>query len=166
MSYFVKLAKEAVENYVKERKLKEPERSSSVRRGVFVTILKDNKLRGCVGTFLPTKEDIFKEIVSNAISAGIYDYRFGPIKESELPLLSYEVSIIGKPQMIPSKKYLDPNKYGVIVETSKLKRGLLLPNIEGVTDAQKQIEIALLKGGIREDEDYNLYRFKVKKYNE
>ena len=54
----------------------------------------------------------------------------------------------------------DTKKYGLIV-SSGYKRGLLLPNIEGIDDIDTQIEIAMKKGNINKNEDIKLERFEV-----
>ena len=55
---------------------------------------------------------------------------------------------------------LDVKKYGVIV-TSGYKRGLLLPDLDGIDNIDKQISIAMEKGNIKKDEEITLQRFEV-----
>lgn len=130
------------------------------RAGVFVSIHKFGKLRGCIGTFLPTKKNIAEEIIQNSISASTKDYRFDAITSSELPYLDINVDVLSTPEDILSKNELDPKKYGVIV-SSGIKRGLLLPDLEGVDDIDTQIQIAKNKAGITDDEEISLQRFQV-----
>lgn len=174
MNEYVKLAKNTIETYIKTGKKIEvpknlPEEFYDVRKGVFVTIYEksnpEKQLRGCIGTFLPTKENIAQEIIDNAISAAIYDYRFAPVAKNELDNLQYEVSLLNPPEQIDSVKNLDPEKYGVIVKSSDGKTGLLLPDIEGVEAPERQILIACQKAEIDlEKEKIELYRFTVNKY--
>lgn len=174
MNEYIKLAKNTIEIYLKTGKKIEvpknlPEEFYSARKGVFVTIYaKSNpkkQLRGCIGTFLPAKENIAQEIIDNAISAAIYDYRFAPIAKNELNNLQYEISLLNQPEQIESTKNLDPEKYGVIVKSPNGKTGLLLPDIEGVETSEHQILIACQKAGIDlEKEKIELYRFTVNKY--
>lgn len=189
----VELAKEAVEKYIKEKEVIKPpddlpEKFLTQKSGTFVTIEKQGLLRGCIGTYLPTKENIAKEIISNAIAAAAEDYRFGLIQKEELPLLSYTVYILNEPELVKNLKELDPKKYGIIVKTVPIaysrprgkaanatdvvfnghlpyKSGLLLPDLEGVDTTEKQVSIACQKGRI--DPSYDkivIYRFTVKKY--
>ena len=173
MDEYVKLAKNVIETYIKTGKKIEvpenlPEEFYDVRKGVFVTIYEkhsEKKLRGCIGTFLPTKENIAREIIDNAISAAVHDHRFDPIIESELDNLQYEVSLLNPPEQIDSTKDLDSEKYGVIVKSQEGKTGLLLPNIKDVETPRHQISIACQKAGIDLDKErIELYRFTVTKY--
>ena len=130
------------------------------KAGTFVSIHKDGALRGCIGTILPTTGCIADEIMQNAISAGTNDPRFPMIKEDELPYLEMSVDVLDEPEPIDSPDELDVKRYGVIV-THGRKRGLLLPNLDGVDSIEQQIDIARQKAGIYEDEDYSLERFEV-----
>ena len=163
------LAKLALETYIKEGKVILPppglsERFLQEKRGTFVTLEKKGQLRGCIGTYLPTKENIALEVISNAIAAGTKDWRFGPVKEEELPFLSYTVYILQKPERVFSLKELDPKRYGIIVK-SGFKTGLLLPDLEGVDTIEKQIAIACQKAGIDPAlEEIEIWKFKVEKF--
>ena len=162
---YVRLARETLENYViNYKRIEKPDYLSDEllenRAGVFVTLKLDGDLRGCIGTIFPTKDSVADEIIQNAISAGLEDPRFPPVNESELPWLVYSVDVLGDPEEIQSIKELDPINYGVIV-TKGYKRGLLLPNLEGIDTAQEQVSIALQKAGIHPDDNYTLERFKV-----
>lgn len=182
---YILLAKQAVENYIKEKKIISPPETLpkeflTKKFGTFVTIEKNGQLRGCIGTYLPTKENIAKEIIANSIAAATEDYRFGPIREEELFYLSYAVYILNKPEQIKDIKALNPKKYGIIVKSQGFsspdvifdpaprpyqKSGLLLPDLEGVDTVQKQISIACQKGGIDpQKEKIIIYKFSVEKY--
>ena len=128
--------------------------------GAFVTLYKNGRLRGCIGTIIPTTECIAAEIIQNAISAGLNDTRFDPVKRAELPYLHYKVDILGAPESISGPDELDVKRYGVIV-TSGRKRGLLLPNLDGIDTIAEQIAIAKQKAGIAEGEKVKLERFEV-----
>ncbi len=162
---YVKLARAAVEAWVKSRtKLSVPENlpSEMIARqaGTFVSIHKCGQLRGCIGTIAATTDCIAEEIIQNAISACSRDPRFDFIREEELKFLEISVDVLGDTEKIESPDELDVKRYGVIVSYGS-KRGLLLPNLEGVDTIEQQIDIARQKGGIREDESYELERFEV-----
>jgi len=169
MNAYCELAKQAVEShFLQGITLKVgkdlPAELLDKRAGVFVTIYHGSDLRGCIGTFMPTKKTLAEEIISNAISASTSDYRFAPITNQELPLLSYEVSVLGEPELIDNLNKLDPKKYGVIVAAGS-RRGLLLPDLENVDAVEEQISIAAQKGGIDLDKnEVELYRFTTTKY--
>lgn len=163
-SEYVKLARKSLEYYVRNgESLPEPEEVLGIKKGVFVTIKKNNILRGCIGTISPTRESIELEIIQNAISAGTEDPRFPTVKESELDELSYSVDVLSEPEPISSIDELDIDRYGVIV-SSGFRRGLLLPKLEGVGSVEEQVSISLQKASIRPHENYEMERFEVKRY--
>lgn len=135
------------------------EEMKTIKRGVFVTLKKEGSLRGCIGTFMPTRENICEEIIKNAVSAGIHDSRFPPVEIEELDDIDFSVDVLTEPQE-SSIEDLDPKKYGVIVKSGS-KLGLLLPDLEGVHTIEKQISIALQKGGISPGDDYTIEKFQV-----
>jgi AmmeMemoRadiSam system protein A len=166
MHPLVKLAKETVESYVKHRKLPQPRELTpemKEKAGVFVSIKKHGQLRGCIGTFEPTTENVAQEVISNAVSSATRDPRFLPVTPDELPDLTYTVDVLTRPEPVSSVKELDPKKYGVIVECGG-RRGLLLPDLEGVDTVESQIQICRQKAGIYPDEPVKLYKFEVKRY--
>ena len=132
------------------------------RAGCFVSLKIDGQLRGCIGTIAPTRSCLAQEICENAISASAHDPRFPPVRVEELGELVYDVDVLGEPERIASKAELDPARYGVIVSTRDGRRGLLLPDLDGIDTADEQVSIAARKGNIdlRRD-DYHLERFEV-----
>lgn len=175
---YVRLARRQVELYVKEKKrltgrdvrnfIKENKREGeneaellSRRAGAFVSIHENGKLRGCIGTIRATTDCIGEEIAQNAVSASTRDPRFPAIRESELPYLDISVDVLGDAEAVSSMDELDAKRYGVIV-TKGLRRGLLLPDLEGVDTPEEQVAIALQKAGLDTDEEnYSLERFEV-----
>ena len=162
---YARLARASVESWVRLRKkisVSEglPPEMLSRRAGTFVSIHKNGNLRGCIGTIAATEDSIAEEIIGNAISACSRDPRFSPITEDELASLEISVDVLGETEPINSPAELDVKRYGVIVSCGR-KRGLLLPNLDGVDTVEDQISIARRKGGIREDEPYRLERFEV-----
>jgi AmmeMemoRadiSam system protein A len=141
-----------------------PEEALTRRAGTFVSLKKFGQLRGCIGTISATEENIAKEIIQNAISAAVRDPRFPPVTSSELKDLVYSVDILGETEDIDSPEELDVKKYGVIV-SSGYKKGLLLPNLEGIDSVDEQIWIAMQKAGIRKGERIRLQRFEVVRYH-
>ena len=130
------------------------------KAGVFVSIHKFGSLRGCIGTIMPTTNSIAQEIITNAISASTKDPRFPKIEKEELDYLEINVDVLGEPEDIDSEEQLNVKEYGVIV-TSGYKRGLLLPDLDGVDTVEDQISIAMKKADIKPNEKYTLERFEV-----
>lgn len=162
---FVKLARHSLETFVKTHKPAAlpddlPEELLNRRAGAFVSLHKDGNLRGCIGTIMATQNTLAEEILTNAISACSRDPRFSPVTVDELDDIEYSVDVLGEPERIFSVNDLDVRRYGVIVENGG-RRGLLLPDLEGVDTVAEQIAIAKRKAGIRPDEKVSLWRFEV-----
>jgi hypothetical protein len=166
MHPLVSLAKQAVDVYVREGKTISPPALTpemQARAGVFVTLHKFGELRGCIGTLEPTTGNVAEEIIQNAISSATRDPRFPPVAPNELEDIEYHVDVLTEPVPVKDKKKLDPKKYGVIVECG-WRRGLLLPDLEGVDTVAHQIDICRRKAGIAPNEPIKLYCFEVKRY--
>lgn len=171
MHPIVKLAKTAIETYARTGKRLPPPSNAEMppemqrKAGVFVSIhTKDGALRGCIGTFQPTQDNLAGEIIHNAISAAARDPRFPPVGPEELDNLDISVDVLTPPEPVDDIGALDAKRYGVIVQ-SGWRRGLLLPDLEGVETAEYQIEICRRKAGIGPDEPVQLYRFQVERYH-
>ncbi|MGB9678419.1 MAG: AmmeMemoRadiSam system protein A [Thermoanaerobacteraceae bacterium] len=162
---YVKLARESLEYFIKNKKIMPipenlPHEFYNKKAGVFVTIHKNGKLRGCIGTILPQRNNIAEEIIRNAVSSGFEDPRFEPVENYELDDLVYSVDILTEPEPVNSLEELNPKEYGIIVQKG-YRKGLLLPNLDGIETVYDQINIALKKAGINPDEDYIIEKFKV-----
>lgn len=165
------LAREVVETFVNTGQAANPPETGldafrGQQAGVFVTLkTRDGQLRGCIGTIAPVTPNVLIETVQNAVSASSRDPRFKPVQPQELKDLKYEVSVLHPPEQIFTTEALDPRKYGVIV-ASRGRRGLLLPDLEGINTVDEQVRHAMYKGGIFPTETIELYRFQVDKYEE
>lgn len=161
------LAQRAVETYVREGRVLEPpvdpEGLLAEPAGAFVSLKVHGALRGCIGTFEPTEPNIAAEIIRNGIAAATRDPRFLPVRSEELPHLKYSVDILSPPELISGDQQLDPKKYGVIVQSGG-RRGLLLPDLEGVDTVEDQISIARRKAGIPIEAPVQLHRFTVQRF--
>lgn len=162
---YVRLARLSVETFVRTRQRARlpPDVSkelTSRRAGVFTTLHKNGQLRGCIGTTAPTTANVALEILQNGISACSQDPRFPTVTEEELPFIEYSVDVLGTPEDIVSPAQLDVKRYGVIVSCGD-RRGLLLPDLDGVDSVEEQIAIARRKGGIFPGEEVRLQRFEV-----
>ncbi len=171
---FVELARAAIEAYVREHKQIKPPRElpaeMQTRAGVFVSLhLPDGELRGCIGTIEPARDNLAEEIIANAISAATRDPRFPPVTPAELSTLDISVDVLTEPVPIDSIRDQDPKKHGLIVQSLKnpWKRGLLLPDLEGIDTADKQYHYTrVYKANITDpNEPVQLYRFEVKRYH-
>lgn len=133
--------------------------------GVFVSLHKFSELRGCIGTIAPTTNSVAEEIIRNAVSAGLYDPRFDAVTKDELPHLSVKVDVLKEPESITDLSQLDVRRFGVIVSSGN-RRGLLLPNLDGIDSVEQQVAIARQKAGIGAGEKIRLERFEVVRHSE
>jgi AmmeMemoRadiSam system protein A len=165
----VVLARRAIERYVRDGVRIDPpdELPAGLERpaGAFVTIRRRGELRGCIGTTQPTCPTLAEEVIQNAISAATQDYRFYPVAAGELDSLEIKVDVLGELESVESVADLDPKRYGLVVQ-SKLhprKRGLLLPDLEGIDTVEDQVYWTRYhKAGITDpDEPVQMYRFEV-----
>ncbi|MBR6700888.1 MAG: AmmeMemoRadiSam system protein A, partial [Firmicutes bacterium] len=165
---YVKLARRSLESFLLRRcKLQTPEdlapEFTEKKAGVFVSIKKDGRLRGCMGTIKPVENCVADEIINNALAAGFGDTRFNALKEHELDEIQISVDVLGEPEKVDSVDMLDPQKYGVIVGMG-CAEGLLLPNLEGITTVEQQVAIALQKAGIPKTSGFEIKRFEVERH--
>jgi AmmeMemoRadiSam system protein A len=168
MHPYAALAKKAVEEYVTRRRVpSHPEELPSdmkQKAGVFVCLKVGGDLRGCIGTFVPTAENLYDEIVKNALAAATDDPRFLPVLETELQAIQYSVDVLSAPEKVKDLSELDPRKYGVIV-IKGTKRGLLLPDLAGVDTVDDQLRITKMKAGIDPaDKNVEIFKFTVERY--
>lgn len=163
----VQLARRTIEAWVREgRVIEPPERLTpqmAEQAGTFVSLHRRGQLRGCIGTIEPTKANVAQEIIGNAIAAATHDPRFPPLRPDELADLEVKVDVLTPPEPISGPEELEPRRYGVIVQ-SGWRRGLLLPDLEGVDTVEYQVAIARRKAGIGPNEPVQLYRFEVERY--
>lgn len=167
----VTLARRAIESHVRHgERIRPPEELPAElkrRAGAFVTIRRHGQLRGCIGTIQPTCPTLAEEVIQNAISAATRDYRFRPVTTGELDSLDVKVDVLSEPELVDSLDALDPKRYGLIVQSKvdPRKRGLLLPDLEGIDTVEDQVYWTRYhKAGITDpDEPVQMYRFEVRR---
>lgn len=167
---YVRLARMAIQNHVlkgidSDLPPDTPAELTQFQAGVFVSLHRQERLRGCIGTIFPVTSCVGEEILRNAVLACSQDPRFTPLMQDELADLDIGVDVLGAPEDIRSKSQLDIKRYGVIVSKGR-RKGLLLPDLEGVESVGQQVQIALSKAGISSDEDYTMQRFEVVRHHD
>jgi AmmeMemoRadiSam system protein A len=164
----VQLARKTIETYITQRVTLKPPKTLAdlmkTRAGAFVSLHRGGQLRGCIGTIEPQRENLAQEIIANAISAASSDPRFPPLTRDELADLEISVDVLSEPERISTLAGHDPKEYGLIVQSGN-RRGLLLPDLEGVDTAEQQVQICLRKAWIDPKEPYQMYRFRVVRYH-
>jgi AmmeMemoRadiSam system protein A len=167
--FILVIAREAVERYVRDRTVLVPPAALRPPLGepgaAFVTIRANRRLRGCVGTVVPTEPDLAREIVRWAVVAASRDPRFVPVIADELSALSYEVHLIHGLEPVPGPEALDPAAYGVVV-ASDHRRAVLLPRLAGIDTVERQLAVAREKAGIADGQPLTLYRFRARRVAE
>ena len=168
---YVQLARAAIDAFIRHGKRIPPPRdfSSQPPTGVFVSLHLRDELRGCIGTIEPLRDTLADEIIENAISAATRDPRFEPLAPAELDTLDISVDVLSAPEPIDSIDNQDPVRHGLIVQSKRdpWKRGLLLPDLEEIDTAEKQLEYTReMKAGITDpNEPVEMFRFQVKRYH-
>src|SRR3990172_1668024 len=156
----IELARRAVTTYIATGKM--PDVSADIPPewkspgAAFVCVKKSGRLRGCVGTYAPTRSSLAEEIMHNAVSSATDDPRFAAVSGDELASLEFSVDILEPPERVYTADDLDPKIYGVIVQAG-LRLGLLLPDLDGVDTVEKQIDIASQKAGIPPGQETELF---------
>jgi AmmeMemoRadiSam system protein A len=161
----VQLARKAIASHLSGESLPDSEtlEGPGGPAGAFVSLKKAGQLRGCIGTIQPVRPTLAEEVVDNAVSAATRDPRFQPIILEELDEITISVDVLGTPEPVSGLEELDPSRFGVIVKCG-WRKGVLLPDLPGITTPEEQVRIARLKAGIGSDEIVELQRFKVKRY--
>ncbi len=162
---YIALARQTIEDYIRTGRRPDlpdnlPDELSERQAACFVTLHREGRLRGCIGTLEPFRASLAHEIQANAIAAATEDPRFRPLREEELDELEVSVDVLFPAEKIQSLDDLDPRRYGVIVSAGR-RRGVLLPNLEGIDTVEEQVDIARQKAGIAAHESYGLERFEV-----
>ena len=166
---FVRLARASLESFIQDQQVIDvpaglPAELTERRAGAFVSLHEHGRLRGCIGTIAPTTDCLAREIINNAVSAATRDPRFPAVTAEELPWLEISVDVLGEAEAISSPAELDVRRYGVIVSRGS-RRGLLLPDLDGVDTVEQQIAIARQKAGIGPEEQVRLQRFEVVRHS-
>ena len=131
--------------------------------GVFVSIKKQGSLRGCIGTITPKYKNLAEEVIQNALRAASQDPRFEPIQQEELPSLTFSVDVLTPLEKIKNLKGHNIKQLGLLAR-GEGKQGVLLPDLENIKSAEQQLKVCLKKGGFSQCDQYELYRFKVKRF--
>src|SRR5262249_45046239 len=163
------LAGAAVEEYIRNRTViklpAELPEELKAKAAAFVSIKSaEGKLRGCIGSIYPMYENVALDIVKNAIKAATEDYRFQPVRLNELGSLVYSVDILSAIVAIGDLEGHDPKIYGLLIETAEGRRGVLLPDLEGINTADEQISALRHKIGLYPDTPVKMSRFSVTRF--
>jgi AmmeMemoRadiSam system protein A len=130
--------------------------------GAFVTLQKNGRLRGCIGTFV-SQESLLKTVWQMASAAALHDPRFPPVDKSELDNLDLEISVLS-PLKRATPEQIEVGKHGVFI-ISPRRRGVLLPQVatEHGWDQLTFLQQTCYKAGLSlnawQDNDVEIYVF-------
>jgi len=142
----------------------------TLKRGVFVTLKKSGRLRGCIGYPYPVTP-LYRAVQENALNAAFRDPRFGPVKKDELKDISIEISVLTLPVAVESVDEILVGTHGLIIENSG-RKGLLLPQVpvEYNWDRTTFLEQTCRKAGLPADawqwKDTKIWRFEAVVFSE
>lgn len=84
------------------------------KQGAFVTLKKDGRLRGCIGTILP-RDPLYQAVIRNAKNAALNDGRFEPVTIAELQQIEIEISALSVPWRVSSYQDIVIGVHGIIL---------------------------------------------------
>jgi uncharacterized protein (TIGR00296 family) len=176
----VRLARSAVEKYLKESIIIKSEKDKLQKAGIFVTLnyvttSKKEYLRGCIGFPLPEKP-LYQGVIEAAIAAAVEDPRFPPLDRHELDNIIFEVSVLTPPQEIRARrndyeKEIQIGRDGLILHW-RFGSGLLLPQVpvELKWDVEEYLANICYKAGappdVWLDPTSKLYKFQAEVFKE
>jgi uncharacterized protein (TIGR00296 family) len=173
----IRFARHVIRSKFKKKHVKKPsDKDFDEKRGVFVTLKKDDKLRGCIGFPEPILP-LIDAVGRASLAAAFEDPRFEPLKESELKELNIELSVLTKPKLLEAKtpkdylKKIKIGKHGLIVRR-QLYSGLLLPQVapEHKMEAKEFLSHTCMKAGLPPDawldKETKVYTFECQIFHE
>lgn len=158
------VAKKAITEHVTGRNTPEMEMINPKLKtdsAVFVTIKKNNSLRGCIGHTQATMP-LYKSVIKNAIAASSSDPRFPAITKEELNEIEIEISVLSPLNQVKNTNDITVGKHGLVIKKG-VYSGLLLPQVatEQGWDRQTFLEHLCDKAGLQRNawKDAELYSF-------
>ncbi|MFD3165693.1 AMMECR1 domain-containing protein [Herpetosiphon sp. NSE202] len=160
------LARQAVNCFIREAEIVAVPDPLPVEQrepyGIYVSLIKAGKLRGCVGHVRPKQSSLAKEVIYTAIAAAVNDPRFSPVMIDELEQLSYVVDVVEHLALLKNIDAHDPNIAGLRVVRGR-NQGVVLPNASGITTFEQQRQLAYQRAQLTLDTPATLERFQVRR---
>ncbi len=121
------------------------------KRAAFVTLEEKSQLRGCIGDIFP-RQPLYKSVISNAINAGVHDWRFSPVTEAEYNNITIEISALTVPVPIASADKIRIGIDGVVLKKNG-SSAVFLPQVapEQGWDVNQMLSQLSLKAGLPAD---------------
>ena len=152
--FLLKLARDSIKYHLDTGKSLHIENQTGIlfeKRGAFVTLKTDNKLRGCIGYPIP-HQALYLTVMEAAEMAAFKDYRFQSLNQDELDATRIEISVLSRPWAVTDTREIEIGKHGIIISQG-INRGLLLPQvpIEWGWDLVTYLRHGCMKAGLDED---------------
>ncbi|MGD2246122.1 MAG: AmmeMemoRadiSam system protein B [Candidatus Aminicenantes bacterium] len=147
----LQLAGSAIDLFIREKKIIEyttQDPNLLSKKGAFVTLKKNGRLRGCIGFTNPVFP-LYESVIRAAIYAACRDSRFLPVSDDELEELEIEISVLTTPQKVHNPQLIEVGRHGLIISKGDNK-GLLLPQVpvENNWSREEYLAQACLKAGL------------------
>lgn len=167
----LKIARKTLDNKIAGKKLPiatPPEPELNEARGVFVSLKKEGKLRGCIG-YIVSAQPLFQSVQEMSVAAATNDVRFPPVTRAELSELEIEISVLSRLRKIKAIEEIEVARDGLYILKDGLS-GILLPQVpvEWGWDRAEFLRQVCLKAGLPEDAwaEADLYRFSAEVFSE
>lgn len=154
----LQIAREALKEAVVGHKIYHPERDEFGevlfdKGAAFVTLKKNGRLRGCIGSIKATKA-IAADIADNAYAAALHDSRFRPVEPEELPEITFSIALLTNLEEMRFDSYADllaqikPNIDGLLIKDGQ-REGVFLPAVwESLPDKDEFMTELKIKAGL------------------
>lgn len=161
--YLLQLARMAIQKYFQDQgilQIDEDDLSQTLKekRGTFVTLWKNDKLRGCIGD-LESKKAIYQSVIDNCLASALLDPRFTVLKEDELNNIKIEISILSELKKLPDfinsdsfLKYLDKYRPGLLIKKESYQATFLPQVWEDLTSSKLFLSHLCEKAGLDKNE--------------
>ena len=172
--FLLKAARGAINNYLKTGELKIARTDDPALlepKGAFVTLHKDEELRGCIG-LIESTFPLNETICRMAVEAAVGDQRFPAVTLSELPGLKIEISVLTIPKKVSGPEEIVMLRDGVIVKRGYCQ-GVFLPQVAAETGWDREKFLSILcsqKAGLHPDawkeRETEFYTFQAEVFSE
>lgn len=179
--YLLKLARRAMQKYFQDESILQIDEDDlpqtlKEKKGTFVTLWKNDELRGCIGD-LESKKPIYQSVIDNCLASALLDARFTPLKNDELNHIKIEISVLSEFKKLPDftspdafLKYLDKYKPGLLIKKGGYQATFLPQVWEDLTSAELFISHLCEKAGLGKDDwkkmDLEVYQYSAEVFKE
>jgi len=137
----LRIARTTLQRFVREKEVPPVEQDQvteqvKVHTGAFVTLYKDEELRGCVGRFNPDMP-LYQVVRDMAVAACSEDMRFSPVEPAELDDIRIEISVLTPMRKVSSPEEIELGHDGIYIKKGPFA-GTLLPQVAVKTGWSKE----------------------------